>query len=45
MKMENVDVDAYIIPSFSNGGRKLFRLERRFLYVLLRRNWIVSWCS
>jgi hypothetical protein len=37
MKMEKVDVHAYIIPSFPNGGRKLFRLEGKFLYVWLRR--------
>jgi hypothetical protein len=43
MKIEKVDVHTYIIPSFPNGGRKLFRLKGRFLYIWLRRNWIVSW--
>jgi hypothetical protein len=40
VKIEKMGVHAYIIPSFPNGGRKLFRLEGRLLYVWLRRNWM-----
>jgi hypothetical protein len=43
MKIEKIDAHAYIIPSFSNGRRKLLRLNRRLWYVWLRRNWIISW--
>jgi hypothetical protein len=38
VKIEKMDVRAYIISSFPNGGRKLFRLKGRLLYVWLRRN-------
>jgi hypothetical protein len=38
MKIEKMDVHAYIIPSFPNGERKLFKLKGRLLYVGLRRN-------
>jgi hypothetical protein len=43
MKIEKMDVLTDIIPSFLNGGRKLFRLKGRHLYVWLRRNWTISW--
>jgi hypothetical protein len=43
MKTKKVDVLAYIIPSFLNGGRKLFRLKERLFYVWLRRNWMNFW--
>jgi hypothetical protein len=42
VKIEKMDVHAYI-PSFPNGGRKLFKLKGRLLYVWLRRNWMISW--
>jgi hypothetical protein len=43
VKIEKVGVHAYIIPSFPNGGRELFRLKERLLYVWLRRDWMISW--
>jgi hypothetical protein len=43
MKIGKMDVLNYIISSFPNGGRKLFKLKGRFLYVWLRRNWMISW--
>jgi hypothetical protein len=43
VKIEKMGVHAYIIPSFSNGGRMLFRLKGGLLYVWLRRNWMISW--
>jgi hypothetical protein len=43
MKNRRMGVHAYIIYGFPSGGRKIFRLEERFLSIWLRRNWIVSW--
>jgi hypothetical protein len=43
VKIEKMDAHAYIIPSFSKGIRKLFRLNGRLLYIWLRRNWMISW--
>jgi hypothetical protein len=38
-----MDAHAYIIPSFLDGRRKLFRLNGRLLYIWLRKNWMISW--
>jgi hypothetical protein len=43
MKIEKMDAHAYIAPSFPNGRRKLFRIKGGFLYIWLRRNWVISW--
>jgi hypothetical protein len=43
VKIEKMDVHAYFILNFPNGGRKLFRLKGRLLYVWLRRSWMISW--
>jgi hypothetical protein len=43
VKIEKMDVHAYIIPSFPNGRKRLLRLNGRLLYISLRRNWMLSW--
>jgi hypothetical protein len=43
VKIEKMDVHAYIIPSFPDGGKKFFRLKGRLLYVWVRGNWMISW--
>jgi hypothetical protein len=35
VKIEKMDAHTYIIPSFPNGRRKLFRLNGRLLYIWL----------
>jgi hypothetical protein len=43
MEIKEINVHAYIIPSFLSWGRKFFRLKERLLDVQLRRNLRSPW--